>query len=268
MRYFLFMILLIAGTFSANAQDEPEIVIELTGSPSAPAAKNGIEIWDKNCRQLAKLLNEKTREYALYQITNVSTKDNNIWAADGTRYRFVQYGKDANYRKFLFRAKEPQTFVACAANTEESLDMTFEYQVDIGLTETEFLETYAAQASSVYLPIDDGQTLYQIPGKDKNPQFVRFVQGKPAARFDQAQANQFIQQEQQRIKQLAKDKQKAREQEAKKKRRNASRTALLEGGTLYDRMYMPRVITPSSTQYHPANNKRPAKPLWPPSGRF
>ena len=252
MRYFIFTVILIVCALHA-AGDEPEIVIELTGEPAKTSIKNGIEIWDKNCRQLSKLLSGKTREYALYQITNVSTKDNNIWAADGARYRFVQYGKDGNYRKFLFRAKEPQTFVACAANTKESLDMTFEYQVDIGLTETEFLDAYALQASSVYLPAASGQTLYQISTKNKKPQFIRFVQGKPVARLDQTQANQFIQDEKQRLRQRAQDQQKAREQEAQKRRRESRRVALLEGGTLYDRMYMPRVIKPSQTQVSPSN---------------
>lgn len=247
MRYFIFTAIVIASALSLHAADEPEIVIELTGKPSVASAKDGIEIWDKNCRQLANLLNGKTREYALYQITNVSTKDNNIWSADGTRYRFVQYGKDGNYRKFLFRVKEPQTFVACAANTQEALDMTFEYQVDIGLTETEFLDAYATQASSVYLPIDDGHTLYQLSIKNKEPQFLQFFQGKPVARLDKTQVEKLLQDERQRLRQQALEKEKARAQEAKKRKRESRRVALLEGGTRYDRMYMPRVIQPSQS---------------------
>ena len=252
MRYFIITTLLFACL--PLWADEPEIVIELTGKPSVSSAKDEIEIWDKNSRQLARLLKGKTREQALYQITSVSTQDVNIWATNGARYRFVQYGKGNNYRKLLFRAKEPQTFVACAANTQESLDMTFEYKVDIGLTETEFLETYAKEAAAVYLPANNGHTLYQVTLPKQEPKFIHFLNGKPVEQMTKAQADQFVKEEQQRVRQAEKQaRQKAREQEAKK-RRNATRTALLEGGTLHDRMYMPRVIQPNQTLVSPNSN--------------
>ncbi len=245
MRY----ILLLAGLFfcplAALAADEPEIVIELTGTPDTPPA--GLDIWQKNAKALPRLLNGKTREEALVLITSVSTKDTNVQAANGTKYRLVQYIRDNQYRKLLFRAKEPQTFVALATDTAQSLDLFTRYQVDMALSEAEFLEAYSSQTSSVFLPVPNGQTLYRKESEGK-VSFFLFEQGWLVRILTQEEADQ-----------LVKHAQEARQQPASTapaptKPSRPVRKALLSGGTLHDQMYMPRVIqkSPSSTVHKQA----------------
>ena len=50
---------------------EPEIIIELTGSPEQTTAPQDIAVWENDSSQLAKQLRGKTREQALYLITSV-----------------------------------------------------------------------------------------------------------------------------------------------------------------------------------------------------
>ena len=229
---------------SAYAQEqEPEIIIELTGQPDAPTAQKGISIWDKDTRQLAKLLRGKTREEALYQITSVSTKDVPLQASDGTRYRFVQYGREGGYRKLLFRGKDPQTFIDGAATPQETLELCIRYQVNIDLSENEFLTTFAKYITPVLLPLDNGQTLYELARPKQEKRFLLFAKGHLLSLLTQQQADQLIQDQQ-----VQKEKQEAAQMKPEPPRPPKPRKALLEGGTLYDQMFMPRVIKPADLQ--------------------
>ena len=131
---------------------EPEIIIEMTGQPANETTADDIVIWNKNTAQLTKLLRGKTREEALYRITSVSSKDRSVKAENGTRYRVVQYGSDEDAYRLLFLAKEPQTFVACATGTKEALELALRYHVNLGITENEFLETYAKNITPIFCP--------------------------------------------------------------------------------------------------------------------
>lgn len=250
MRYWGLWICLLAWPLAA--QEEPEIVIELTGAPPSAAAADGINVWNKNAKQLEKLLRGKTREEALYQITSVSTKDASVRAADGTRYRLVQYGREGGYRKLLFRAQDPQTFVAAAADTSDSLALFARYRVDIGITETEFLNTYAREAAAVFLPLADGKSLYQLTlKKTQAPQFFLFEQGVLQRTLSQSEADELVQAQQKTAN--------TQPPAAQKPAAPTSKTpktykALLKGGTVKDQMYMPRVINqPGKTFVAPAN---------------
>ena len=159
MRYIL-IVFLGLGACVSWAAEEPEIVIELSGPRTAAKQRSEINIWDKDAKALEKALRGKTREEALRQITSVSTKDALLKSADGTRYAFVQYGRGDNYRKCLFEGQAPQKFIACAANAEETLRLSTNYKVDMGLSEKDFLATYALDALPVPLPTPNGQTLY------------------------------------------------------------------------------------------------------------
>ena len=252
MRYLLVGICLLALAGPLAAQEEPEIVIELTGTPDVGHAPNGLNIWDKNAQELTKQLAGKTREQALYLITSVSTKDANVQAADKTRYRFVQYGREGGYRKLLFRAKEPQTFVACATNTQEALELSTRYQVNLGITESEFLETYAQQASSVFLPSGNGQALYQLNTPGQEPRFFLFERNLFLRELNKTQ-----------VEELLKPRQQATDKKTTpaKNQKPTVRKALLQGGTVTDQMYMPRVTGgPFWQQLHTPSNERPAAP--------
>lgn len=240
MRYFLIVIGLLSLPLCAAPADEPEIVIELTGTPDKQMS-DGVDIWDKDAKQLTRLFSGKTREKALALITSVSTKDANVLATDGTKYRFVQYGREGGYRKFLFQAKEPQTFVAVATDTQEALSLAKRYQVDIHISETEFLDTYGTQTSSVFLPAPNGQTLYQTEINQKTPEFFLFEQGRLVRRLSKEQADQLVQTQQETARKQAQTPKTAPPKKPYK--------ALLYGGTVHDQMYMPRVIQrkPSET---------------------
>ncbi|MBR4591901.1 MAG: hypothetical protein IKO35_01675, partial [Elusimicrobiaceae bacterium] len=162
------------------AQEEPEIIINLVGEPDT-ASTQTFSVWDKNALQLTKKLRGKTRTDVLYQADIVSSRDTFLRSADGTRYAFVQYTDNDQYRKFLFRAEEPQTFITCAANVQDVLAVNKRYQVNLGLTRKELLAAYpnlsAWQLPGVTLPA--GQTLYRLTqanpqtGK-KEPHFLLF----------------------------------------------------------------------------------------------
>ncbi len=241
-------VLLLVPALALYAQEpeptqEPEIVIELTGQPDSPvSAKDDIAVWEKDTAQLTKLLRGKTREEALYKITSVSSKDVSIQAADGTRYRFVQYGREGGYRKLLFLAKDPQLFIACASTTKETIDLTAQYQVGLGLTETEFLENYPYEASAIFLPINNDQTLYKLNLRGKTPLFLLFEQHNLTRVLTPNEANRLIH-EQNKIVETRKKAAQATPQKTRPPL--SSYKAIVEGGTLHDQLYMPRVVTPA-----------------------
>ena len=254
MRYGLILAGIFALPLYGVCAEEPEIVIELTGSPSAAPAKDEINIWDKTTPQLEKILHGLTREEALRRITNVSTRDTLVESSDGKRYAFVQYGRDRNYRKCLFRRKDPQTFVACAANTQESLALAQTYHVDIGITEEEFLRTYQRETAAVFLPIPNGQSLYQIKEQGKPTRFFLFTNKQFTNELSALQARQLVQTQQQTLN---------AQQKAKAPKKPKTFKALIDGGTLTDQMYMPRVINGENLP-HLIPSKTPAgQPLWP-----
>ena len=241
MRNLLILLAFLSLPLCAATAEEPEIVIELTGIPDKPIP-DGVNIWDKNAKTLTRLFNGKTREEALRLITSVSTKDVQVPAADGTKYRFVQYGHEGGYRKFLFRAQEPQTFVAVATTPQEVLFMFSRYKVNIGLSEAEFADIYPAQITQVS-PIVNGSTLYKL-------------QQGPTDRFfwfENKQLTRILTAEE--VEKLRKEQQKAAAAAAANTKTPKTPppvpdkpiTALLRGGTLSDQMYMPRVIFPNET---------------------
>ena len=247
---------------SGAPEPEAEIVIELTGTPApaTPAGKD-ISIWEHTCPQLAKLLRGKTREKALYQITSVSTQDKPITAQDGTRYRFVQYGQEGEYRKLLFLAKEPQLFIACASNPPEILDIAVQYKTGLGLTETEFLNRYAQETAAVFLPVSSGQSLYELHEPGKEPQFLLFEHNLLNRILNKTEADKLVQQQEEA---LAASRQKT--QPVQKPAPKKPYTVLLDGGTLHDRLYRPRLVNPQDFPELPRlvpNDIPPGTPLWP-----
>ena len=131
---------------TAQAAPEPEIVIEMHGESSSP--RQGISVWNKNARQLTRLFRGKDKTYVLYQVENVSSADRIIRSQNGKRYVYVRYGSDdGDYRKFLFQAQDPQTFVACAADIADVLAVNLKYGVNLGVSRSDFLRTYESRAT-------------------------------------------------------------------------------------------------------------------------
>ncbi|MBR4681901.1 MAG: hypothetical protein IKP06_01155 [Elusimicrobiaceae bacterium] len=233
-------IILLCCPFLLQAQEtEPEIVIELTGEPSPVSAKDEISVWTNDCAQLAKLLRGQTCEKALYSITSVSSQDRIIPSSDGTRFRFVQYGQGDDSRRFLFLAKDPQLFVACASNAQETLSLISQYRVPVGLSVEELL-AFEPQATSVPLPFpEDKQLLYKVDVKDKEPLFLLFKAQILHQILTPTEADRLLQQQKEA---LAAQTQKPEPPKPAKKK---VFRALVEGGTLHDQMFMPHVIKPS-----------------------
>ena len=257
MRYLLVILTFLAIPLGTVSAEEPEIVIELTGD-SDKKQNDGINIWDKDAKALTRLLKNKTREEALALITSVSTKDANVRATDGTKYRFVQYGREGGYRKFLFRAKEPQTFVAVATSPQESLSLFAQYKVNIGISETEFLALHPEGVTPVPLPTPNGQTLYKLQQAETS-QFFLFKNNQLTRLMTPQEADQ-LQQNQQKSLATAQSNKAPQNTQTKKFK------ALVSGGTLTDQMYLPRVINPphEPTAIPPVPSKLPpGTPLWP-----
>lgn len=216
------------------AQEEPEIVIELTGKPQR--AQTDWTIWDKNSTQLSKQLRGKTRTEVLNRVSEVSTKDYALRAKDGTQYILVQYGDSTHYRQLLFRAQEPQTFVACAANIQEVLHVNETYQVTLRLTQKEFTAAYP-KARRVFAAANS--VLFRLETNGQEPRFFLFDKNRLTQIFTEEEAQQFIQ---------TKRPAPAPKTASATSRQPAVRKALVSGGTLQDQMYMPRLIRRQTTE--------------------
>lgn len=240
-------------------QEEPEIVIEMHGAQTAPVKT--VSIWNKNALQLTRLFRGKDRTHVLYAVENVSTKDDILRSESGKEYAFVRYGTDdGDYRKFLFKAEDPQTFVACAANLKDVLAVNLKYGINMGVSLKDFLRVYGGTAQTSVLTDElagKTYTIYKQTYSDvnhKTPEPFYFV-------FD---ANQLIRTLagdkafEDYTKQLKETNEKLRAQNKqaqdktaqleKQKRSQAARRkpikALVYGGTADDQMYMPRVNNP------------------------
>ena len=262
MKYFLWISLLLLLPVGLKSE-EPEIVIHLVGEPDSFPAVESLSVWDKDALQLTKLLRHKTRTQVLYQVDTVSSKDTFLQAKDGTRYALVQYGDNEKYRKFLFRAEDPQTLVTCAANVQDVLAVNKRYQVKMNISQKDFLTAFPdvqpVQLSGITVP--EGQTLYRIDllnpvSKKKEPHFLLF-NGK------QLEETFYSLQEVQEALQTPPNK--PQPQPAPQKQKAApekTRKILLDGGTVHDQMYLPR-FTNGENLPHLVPGKIPAgTPLW------
>ncbi len=261
MRYWGILLLITAMPLWAH--EEPEIVIELTGTPDKTTVADGLNIWNKNTQQLKKLLHGKTREEVLYQVSSVSSKDHIVKAEDDTRYAFVQYGITPGMRRLLFRAKDPQTLITCATTAPEALEMVLRYRIDVGLTLTELTAAYTTRLTPVELPSGTKETLYKLTRKNKLPVFLLFNQDKLTRTLNQEQADHFIRQAKEAAEQAAKKAAEEARARAAKNNPPPVRKLLIDGGTVEDQMYLPRVENAENLP-HLIPGKIPAgTPLWP-----
>lgn len=241
---------------TAQAAPEPEIVIEMHGESSSP--HQGISVWNKNARQLTRLFRGKDKTYVLYQVENVSSADRIIRAPNGKRYAYVRYGSDdGDYRKFLFKAQDPQTFVACAADIADVLAVNLKYGVNLGVSRRDFLRTYESRATLTNLldkATNKTYSVYRLEYTDVNhptpvPTYFVFegdslkdiLSGEKA--FTEYTAK--LSQANKALAKQEKEAQTAREQagqQARQKQQRPTRKALVSGGTATDQAYMPRAV--------------------------
>lgn len=261
-------------------QEEPEIVIEMHGEQTSPVKT--VSIWDKNALQLTRLFRGKDRTYVLYSVENVSTKDDILRAANGKEYAFVRYGTDdGNYRKFLFKAEDPQTFVACAANLKDVLAVNLKYSVNMGVSLKDFLRVYGSTATASALTDEAAgktYTIYKQTYSDVNHktpapyyfifdagQLVRILVGDKA--FEEYAKNlESSNQNARKQKALAQEKDalnRQKQQQARTQKQPIK--ALAYGGTVEDQMYMPRVnnpkFPPPTPSKVPAGTPMPVSPF-------
>lgn len=243
-----------------NHAGDAEIVIEMHGEATAP--RTSVSIWDKNGRQLTRAFRGKDRTYVLYQVENVSSKDDILRSADGKEYAYVRYGRDdGDYRKFLFKAESPQTFLACAADAADVLAVNKKYKVNMGLNRADFLRRYENQAVLTNLADNASGKTYQayklnysdVNNKKPSPHYFVFEEDALVQTYEGDDAfYDFVNQLSDNNKNLTARQQaaaKARLEQQQKERQTALeranrpvRKALVSGGTATDRAYMPRAV--------------------------
>ncbi len=242
LRYVGFLaILMLAPLFCAA---EPEIVIEMHGTPAPATKTTNISIWDKTAPQLARLLRGKTREEALYSITVVSAKDRTI---SGTRqkYALVEYKKDKLFRKLLFQAKDPQLFLTAAATTQDVLAVNKKYAVNIGLGQGDFENTYKNEFTSETDPdLPQNAVLYKLAYTDVNTSTAT----DHWYLFEDQQLRQtfYTKEDKDTYLQTLRpaQAQAPAAPQSKKKQKRPPFKALISGGTTWDQSYLPRIIDP------------------------
>lgn len=245
------------------AQDS-EIIIHMTGKQNPPP--QAVRLWDKNAKELTKIFRGKTREEVLYSVENVSDKDGFLTDTKGKKYAFVQYGSaNEDYRKFIFQARDPQLFVACAADTADTLAIYKKYKVNLGLTEDSFTGFYkkATKLETLSdLEKNKQYTVYSllyddINNKTPSEHYFLFVNEQ----LDIVLENKedfvsFKKKNEDKNNEIKKQmKQNQQTKTTRKKRISVGPKALVSGGTLHDQMYMPRVIS-SPHQNQPVPEKK------------
>jgi len=261
---FAFTVPLPAQSIDAPEQDEQEIIIELDGASVAEAPRPTPMLWDYNARQLTNQWRGKTREQLLYQIPVVSDRDG-IVRGQKAEYTLVEYFLDGQFRKFLFRAETPQTFIAAAATPADVLAINKKYQVNIGLWLSDFETAYGARArrqEEDSLP--ENSVLYQLSYSDVNTPKAQlnwflfenkklsktfYTRAQKEAYLQQLKEQRFAQEAQAKAEQAAAEKLAAaqQQQQAALAQQKKPFKALLAGGTLHDQMYLPLITSPSST---------------------
>lgn len=248
-----------SAAIAQSYQEEPGIVIEMHGEKAA--AVKAVSIWNKNARQLTRLFRGKDRTHVLYAVENVSTKDDILRSESGKEYAFIRYGtNDGDYRKFLFKAEDPQTFVACAASLQDVLAVNLKYGVNMGVSLKDFLRVYGNTATASALEDETAgktlsvykQTYSDVNHKTPAPYYFVFdgdelTQTLAGEKAYADYAKKLTEANEKRRSQNKQAQDKAAQLEKQKREQAARRKpikALAYGGTVEDQMYMPRVNNP------------------------
>ncbi len=246
----IFLFCSFAGLFAQNTEDE--IIIEMTGDTAQSAPRPHL-LWDYSAPQLTKQWKSKTREELLYTMPIVSDKDR-IVSGPKAEYALVEYTDGNDFRKFLFKAETPQTFITAAATAADVLAVNKKYQLNIGLTQTAFENFYGEKATPAHADIlENEEILYELSYTDINTphgqkNWFLFENGKLTQTFyTQQQKDEFIEKRKQTRASLEAQKQQTQlpAQPLNPTRGNTPQKALLYGGTASDQAYMPHVLNPN-----------------------
>ena len=261
---------------AAGPQDE--IIIELTGDPDP--IPDGVNVWGKTEQELTERFKDSSREEVLRIIDSVSSADTTLKASDGTKYAYVRYGRDnADYRKFLFDTKD--RFLACADNVTTVLRLSLQYHLNMGVNEDDFLATFQEKAISTGLfdfahsqelqsyqvSLDEtSKPCYLVFENERLTQVLENEKSYAAYVTQLSRANQQWLEQQEKIQkkqleQIEKEKEDAIRKERQKKLKFK---ALLRGGTLEDRLYLPHVLHPEKYPVQPLvpNGTIPGTPIF------
>ena len=258
-----------------NKPKEEEIVIEMAGATAtvAPAATrtdvDEILVFKRTAAQLINRLAGKSRFYVMFNATAVASFDDTIYADNGAKYALVRYGQEGdNYRKFLFEDGGDQKLLAVADNAATVLAMNKKYNVNVGLTETEFKKSYP---KAIFSTVTDAQNnkeyhSYQIAG----PMFLLFENGKLAYQFDTPEAfSAYMNTLSAANMGFAAQQAKAQTALEKNRQNHITRPVqpqttytLVVGGTVRDPIYLPTIISTSPVR----RSLPPLKPSGPPAG--
>jgi len=246
MKKMVLSVIFLGGLLPVFAAGEPdEIVIEMTGTPDKKTPEQNI--WDKDAAQLTKLFRKKNKEYVLNKVDTADYKEQTLTAKDGTAYVMIQYGNDKwEYRKFLFKQKAPQKFVACADNAKGIVTVFQKYGVNMGMQKDDLLKAF----SPLKFPGRQNTgtrllTVYEIPQeqlplKAKNSVYVVFEQSNLLELFGSADEFNAYQKS---LTPPPPAEPKLPVKSAPKEQRKVVYKGLISGGTLHDRMYLPRIIS-------------------------
>ena len=259
----LFILVSCGALATAFATNPDEIVIEMSGPQSK--ARPGHNIWNQTAKELTKLFRGKNKNYVLQTVDAISAQEKQISAQAGISYLLVQYGEETrDYRKFLFQQEPPQQFVTCAANAKDVVAVFQRYGVNMGLRKGEFVKTFPTLNPPSELK--DGSTLltvYQIPTSQlpraaTQPLFAIFEQNHLVKLVNGTADFEAYQKTLQPEPATAPAEKPAVADQPAQKQNNIPRKGLVSGGTLEDRMYMPRVIsgpfTPKDNTQRSATN--------------
>ncbi len=264
MRFFTLFLLFVLGITPLVAQnntEQEELIIEMKGPGPEKTLKPTISIWDKNAKQLFRLFKGQDKNYLLYTANSVPTKEVSVTGDTHTNYQLVQYGQDRNeYRKFLFEAAEPYAFVTCAATAADIIAIFQRYKVNLGTHQTDFLKSYPNLAApQTWVENNQKVTCYEIPPKQlplsaKKPVFALFEKKQLTHLLEGKEA---LETYKKTIKPSVPAKTKAAESRPTPPvvtQKDKPYKALLSGGTLHDKMYMPHVVSgPFTEQTNPKN---------------
>ena len=195
----------------------------------------------------------------LYKVPVVSDRDG-IIRSTKKEYALVEYFNDNQFRKFLFKAETPQTFVAVAATAADVLAINKKYNLNIGLNLADFTSFYGPRAKEIDEPaLPEYAVLYQLSYKDVNTPksqliWVLFENKKLSKTFyTRDEKDAYLKTLYQPISQT----QAPAEQAAKstKNKPTAPRKALVWGGTASDQAYMPKVVSPKLKPLFPVEQQ-------------
>ncbi|MBO7238590.1 MAG: hypothetical protein J6U96_04865 [Elusimicrobiaceae bacterium] len=261
MKRYLFPFILIAVFIPcALAQEADEIVIEMQGDSATAAPHPAAMLWNYNTRQLTQKWRGKTREQLLYAVPVVSDRDGIVRGAKA-EYMLVEYFTDGQFRKFLFKAETPQTFIAVAATPADALAINKKYGINIGLTQADFESAYGKRArlqSDDNLP--ENTALYQMMYSDINtptPQKNWFLfENKKLTQtfYTQSEKDAYLNTLKTQNEQAAPKPAPAPKSAPVKQ--TAPQKALVWGGTTWDQAYMPKVVNPNPDLVFPHTSKK------------